>query len=179
MGVELMGFDVNPESTHFVSPEQFNAITSWVSGVKIVGEFGAYSFEQLEQVLSRYDLDYIQVSPQVADSALLTCPIPVIVSTDQTDKTALEDTFQRFDTKPAWFLLEPPEALSAELLDWCTGMAQQYPIILGTNISSETVNQLVNSGFAGIALRGGQEIRPGYKDFDQLADILEALEVDD
>lgn len=29
------------------------------------------------------------------------------------------------------------------------------------------------------ALCGGEEIRPGHKDFDELADILETLEIDD
>ncbi|MFT7382188.1 MAG: phosphoribosylanthranilate isomerase, partial [Roseivirga sp.] len=29
------------------------------------------------------------------------------------------------------------------------------------------------------SIRGGNEIRPGYKDFDEMADILEALEIDD
>ena len=28
-------------------------------------------------------------------------------------------------------------------------------------------------------MRGGNEIRPGFKDFDELADILEALDVDE
>jgi len=31
----------------------------------------------------------------------------------------------------------------------------------------------------GIALKGGEEITPGYKDFDELADILEKLELED
>jgi phosphoribosylanthranilate isomerase len=179
MGVELMGFDLNPDSEHFVSPEQFNAITSWVSGVKFVGEFDHYNAAYIDEVVSQYPLDYIQVTHLVEQSNLFNCPRPVIIKIDHVDKMSIKEVFEKFYPHPQWFLMEPQQEMSNDLLKWCIQMATQYPIILGSNLTADNIDHLVDAGFSGFALRGGNEIRPGFKNFDELADILEALEIND
>ena len=179
MGVELMGFDLNPDSENFVSSEQFQAITSWVSGVKFVGELHRYSSEYLDEILPQYRLDYIQVTHLVEPSNLFACPRPLIIKIDHTDKMSIKEVFEKFSPHPEWFLIEPNEDMSREMLDWCSQMAAQYPIILGCNLTPQNIDALVEAGYSGFSLRGGNEIKPGFKDFDELADILEALEIID
>lgn len=178
MGVEMLGFDLDPVSDNFISPEQFNAITSWVSGVKLVGELGS-GFQSFSHPPSdQYKLDYIQVDATVELSLIPEFHLPLIIKISQPDQSVISETLEKFAQPTAWFLLEPDNPMSNELLEWCSLQAAEYPIILGSNISVENVQQLLRSGFRGISLRGGHEIRPGYKDFDELADILEVLEVD-
>ncbi len=58
-------------------------------------------------------------------------------------------------------------------------LAARFPVILGFGINRENVIELVETtGIKGLALQGGDEIRPGYREFDDLADMLELLEVD-
>ena len=57
--------------------------------------------------------------------------------------------------------------------------ASKYPIVLDFGISAENVNILLEEmNLHGIALKGTDEIRPGYKDYDELRDILEMIEID-
>ena len=56
--------------------------------------------------------------------------------------------------------------------------AADFPLILACCITENNVHRIIDSGVKGIGLKGGDEIRPGYKNFDELADILEAIEVD-
>jgi phosphoribosylanthranilate isomerase len=59
-------------------------------------------------------------------------------------------------------------------------IAENHKILLGFGVEADNVLDLIDSSsISGIALKGGDEIKPGYKDFDALADILEAIEVED
>ena len=50
-------------------------------------------------------------------------------------------------------------------------------LLIGKDVSLESLQHLVNqSKYTGLHLKGSDEIRPGYKNFDELAEILEALE---
>jgi phosphoribosylanthranilate isomerase len=178
MGVGLMGFDLNPGSENFVDPIKFNAITSWISGVKIVGELGVIKAEVAEQVAQQYQLDYLQVDPEVIPEVLKRLSLPVIIKLSQPGKVQLSRAFEKFGSLPSWYLLEPDFSIPDETLQWCARKASRFPMILGSNLTAGNVHEILEWGFKGIALRGGQEIRPGYKNFDELADILETLEID-
>ncbi|MFT6894988.1 MAG: phosphoribosylanthranilate isomerase, partial [Algoriphagus sp.] len=53
-------------------------------------------------------------------------------------------------------------------------------IILGIGLNASNVERLVNDlNLFGISMTGGNEIKPGLMDFNELADILEVLEVED
>ena len=50
-------------------------------------------------------------------------------------------------------------------------------VLLGKGVDVDSLVGLTNdTSFSGIHLKGSDEIRPGFKDFDELADILEALD---
>lgn len=177
MGVELMGFNLDAESDQRISTEEFHAITSWISGVKLVGEVDSLTKHQLLELVDDYPVDYIQAIG-TTELEIDKCPLPVIVKIDQPDRDHMIRIFDQFGDLPAWYLLEPNVPLSDDQLTWCMEKAASCPIILGSNIELENLDQLLDAGFSGISLKGGNEIRPGYKDFDELADILEALEQD-
>ena len=59
-------------------------------------------------------------------------------------------------------------------------LAKDYPVILGFNIDDKNVMDFGRKQFyQRHFFKRRREIRPGYKDFDELADILETLEIDD
>ena len=178
MGVELMGFDLEESSENYISPETFAAITSWVSGVKFVGEIQVADQEQSLKLLEDYKLDYLQISNPAAALSIIQWPIPIIVKIEEQDRAYIADILQEFAKKVVWFLIEPTELLNAELMEWCIQQSKEFPIIIGSNVTAKNVLDILDSGFSGVALSGGNEIKPGYKDFDELADILEVLELE-
>jgi phosphoribosylanthranilate isomerase len=59
-------------------------------------------------------------------------------------------------------------------------LSSQLNLFLGAGITPENANSLCElPGLYGFALDGGDEIKPGLRDFDQLAAILESLELED
>jgi phosphoribosylanthranilate isomerase len=53
-------------------------------------------------------------------------------------------------------------------------------LFLGAGITPDNASSLSElPGLYGFALDGGDEIKPGLRDFDQLAAILESLELED
>ncbi len=179
MGVELMGFNMDPNAEDFISPEQFNAITSWISGVKFVGELDDCQGTDLGQLPEQYGIDYLQIDAGVDPAILKVSPLPLIIKIARPSRSLIADSFKKFSELPAWYLLEPEKPLSEELLAWCKTQTSAYPIMLGSNLSTDNVDSLIAAGFSGFSLKGGEEIRPGFKNFDELADILETLETED
>lgn len=60
--VEWLGFNLDTNTSNGVTPTTVNAIKAWVEGVKIVGEFGAQSVEEVQQIAVNLALDALQIS---------------------------------------------------------------------------------------------------------------------
>ena len=59
-------------------------------------------------------------------------------------------------------------------------LAEKFPVILADGFHADDVVEIVEDmPIYGISLNGGTEIKAGLRDFDQMADILEALEIED
>ncbi|MBK6264327.1 phosphoribosylanthranilate isomerase [Marivirga sp. S37H4] len=185
MTVDLMGFSLVESSLSYVNPANFMELTGWVSGVDFVGEFGDASEEEIKKSLPEYEIHYIQtdnpaILPQLTDipqKLILRFNVDVIQ-----DANKITEIMEKSSGLATYFLFESvkgihyKEHILNQVLDW----AKDFPIILGFNVSEENVLQLTQeNAIKGISLKGGEEIRPGFKDFDELADILETLEIDD
>ena len=91
--------------------------------------------------------------------------------------------FNKYKKTVDYFLLENNQKIndnfSPKELEELLKLTKKFPIILGFCINKNNVNDLIdNYKIAGISLKGGTEIRAGYKDFDDLAEILEVIEID-
>lgn len=179
MGVDFMGFDLDNNSPHEISWEEFAAITSWVSGVKLVGEFESIDAEQLEQIKEKYPIDMVQVSDPT-NSHLGNSSLPLIIRITTPEVNRISSILDQFKAQTSYYLLDFDQPLEAIGLTKQVSIWQDhYPIILGGPMTPSGAMDWLDLGVKGIALQGGHEIKPGYKDFDELADILEALEIDD
>lgn len=184
MGVDMIGFTIDPGNEKYVSPENYREITEWLSGVKFVGECYESSAAVVEKLHNDYHPDYLQITnpTDIAPLKLLGTPLLLRISTGTIkDKDTLAQFFEKFYSDVVYFLVENDEDnYEEQILDWVLDLSKKYPILLGFGINENNIMELINtSSIEGITLRGGEEIKPGYKDFDELADILEALEIDD
>lgn len=182
MGVDMMGFNYNPDDPEFTSLDFFKEIAGWISGVSWVGEFGTANAGTIAQVASEMEPDYIQVEDPSIIRELQLLSIPIILKVDLKAQQIKDDVEMFFsDYKPlvSYFLLNIAEN---EELNWefLCHICLNYPIIIGGNLNKNNIHTIIDkSNLSGISLSGGSEIRPGFKDFDELASILEAIEVDD
>lgn len=175
MVVNQLGFSIEPSNSNYTDSEKFKEIKGWLSGVAYVGELDAQSHIDSHYIKSQYELDAIQVATPAQVSAVSDMGLPVILKTDvaMITKPLLSSLADRVD----YFLLESVYAgeVSPDILE----LAGKYPLVLAYGFDAETVLNLVKSPVKGIALQGGDEISPGLRDFDEMMDILEALEIDD
>lgn len=185
MGVHVLGFNLEEEHPHYIDPEKYTAITEWLAGVEFAAEFDTYSSEAIEKVLADYSrIDYLQTSNTQQVASLADLQKPLIVRLDaaqyREDIVALADIMRDCRQQAAYFLIENSAASPrVDLLDDLLHLSKQYPILLGFGLSADNVPSLINEySLAGIALRGGEEVKPGYRNFDELADVLEAIEVE-
>lgn len=180
MGVDLMGFEVEEGADRYVSPDLFKAITSWLSGVQTVASVSVLNPGTLAFIQEQYQPDFIQFESVegISQSELseIAC-IQKIVIPQGNVLDALAQVKQQMYDEANFILLE--------LSDWTewqkhteiiSKVNNHHTILWALPIEKEDVAVIQSLDLKGIALKGGDEQRPGWKDLDQLIDILEALE---
>lgn len=177
MGVNMLGFVVDVGSEFFISPEQFREISGWVAGVEFVGEISGSQIPEL----TGYSFSYLQVSdralPEIVHASGYACIFYINTANYVPEHIAL--MMEEQQKYVSYFLLEGlnPDILDDAELERITTWAASYPVWLGSGITPHNLEKLLASGIKGIALYGGTESKPGFKDYDELADILEALDI--
>jgi phosphoribosylanthranilate isomerase len=183
MGVDVLGFRLDPEDSLSVDPAKFKSITEWVSGVGFVGEFYNSDAEAIIETIGNYNLSYIQINPLSLSKELINLNIPIIVEfclNNHSSIEGLKDYMEKSHQKVELFLITAQkEEIAERLLSGILELSQEFSILLGCGINKNNVNQLIEtSAIKGIAMKGSAEIKPGFKDYDELADILEEIEVE-
>lgn len=182
MGVEMLGFSLDENHPKFIEINKLREISTWIAGVKSVGEFTGENVENMNYLAKELNLDYIQVEKPISAEHIKNLHKPVILklNTETFDKNELENYLSKYKGFVEFFLLENENqssilSIKDELKKWCN----VYPIILGSGINQKDLDIILDEiKPAGISLKGGEEIKPGLKSFDELAEILEALEVE-
>lgn len=181
MGVEMLGFDLDVSSVNYLQPQTFKVITEWVAGIKTVGEIPQAEASDLEKLLASYSIDFLQVEYSGDWKSLRSVGIPLICKVEWKGQFEASSFVRQYDgivSQVEYFLLQlQANVLSDNLLAQVGQVAEKYPVLLdlGT-LSAHIESVLSRTQIKGIALKGSQEIRPGLKDFDDLASVLEALE---
>lgn len=157
MGVDMLGFRVVEGQQNYISPKLFQEIRGWVTGPKIVAEiYGLTSADQLKQIIENYVPDYFELTDREFDSHQSNLNLPCIVS----GRTIADDKIE-------YHLIA-----EADLKNY-VGSDK----LLVRPSSSENILELIKSSrVSGLALDGTPEERPGFKDYADLADILEKLD---
>lgn len=180
MGVDMIGFHLDTDHPRFIELSSVQEIVNWVHGIKVVGEFSVINIDNINYLAEELNLDYVQLPATVSAEELSRLNRPAIVRIDLRNgqEQTVSQLLGTLGAFVAFFLLESDEVDSIETVDvnlkrW----ASQYPVILGIGIEKEKLSFIEEYiSPAAIALKGGDEIKPGLKNFDELAEILEELE---
>lgn len=184
MGVEMLGFTLDPQDSSYLEPGSFKAITEWIAGVHTVGFVPHTDAREAESLLQSYPVDYILTETSADWQALRAVGTPLLCQVRiEADFTPQWFTYHYQAIQPYadyFVLVSRQDAVPADLLKYICTVAKDFPLILGFGIHEQNLHSLLeNSPLKGIALKGSHEIRPGFKDFDDLANILELLEVEE
>jgi len=181
MGVELIGFGLDENHPKFIELAKLREISVWISGIKVVGEFNGDNLDNVNYLSHEIPLDFVQLNHLPHLEILNHIKNPIILKIDiEKDKLAeIEETMKKYAGNIAFFLLESNTCSIPDIQNVLANWCKTYNIILSFGITGESlpiVLEKINP--KGIGLHGGHEIKPGLKDFEHLADILELLEED-
>jgi len=185
MYVNLIGFDLDENSKNYTSPQKFNEITGWLSGVDYVAEFKNTHPEKILTLIQEYKgINFIEIQEETHLRMLVNSSYGVIFKKELASEEDLDDLIAKAqffkDFGVILYLVSESLELKTSVNQKLKTLAAKAEVLLGFGIEPETVrNLLTETGVKGIALEGGEEIKPGLKDFDQLAEILEALEIEE
>ncbi len=163
MGVQLLGFVMKHPARKSLTKEDYIAITHWLEGPKFVGEFIGATNEEILHLHKELNFDYVQTKDPEQATYLINNGIEVIFTVSEN-------------------VLDIPKKISFLVIEDGFDENTLTPnidtkLLIGKDVSLESLQHLVNqSKYTGLHLKGSDEIRPGYKNFDELAEILEALE---
>jgi phosphoribosylanthranilate isomerase len=183
MYVDLLGFNLDPNAAEFINPERFKEIAGWVSGVEFVGEFNHGSRPDLLQILKEYPaITWVEYDRIEELQSLIGKGYGLIYKMNLEEVMHIEpEVAQKLNESGIIFHVSSEEnVISENELGAVAKLSNYCKVILGTGINEENVLDLIQkAGPYGISVTGGEEFKPGLKDLDQLADILEKLEIED
>lgn len=176
MEVSQIGFNIEPENDNYTDAQKFNEIANWLSGAEFVGEFDDPATENIDALIEGYNLGAIQVASPNQIKAAKDTGLPVILKIDMAMIT--EELLASHKDDVTYYLIE--SYFEGEINPELLALSTNYQIVTAFGFDASTVTNLVrNHQLKGISIKGGKEERPGFKNFDEMADILEALEIDD
>ena len=173
MGVNQIGFNIEVNHPNYTDPQSFKELSDWVSGVDFVGEIESVEAAgRMAEIIENYELQALQVSSIELIQEALNTGKEVIFYSNSVEKA--QQVISEFGSSLSYILLESDdEASVAEL-------SKSADIVIASGFDADNLDEVLNTVKPkGIALKGGDEIRPGFKDFDEMADILEALDADE
>ncbi len=182
MYVDILGFCLEKGSAHYVSPTQFQEITGWISGIDYAGEFSDLDAYSIERILGDYS-NLTWIESEDLDTLLQLKPLGknliYRVKREELDTLLPKVGFlQEHEITLHVTSVNKSIVIDNELI--INKFLSQINLFLGTGITPANAKKLCElPGLYGFALDGGDEIKPGLRDFDQLAAILESLEVED
>ncbi|MHA7128489.1 phosphoribosylanthranilate isomerase [Algoriphagus namhaensis] len=182
MYVNLLGFQLSPQAEKSIDAQTFKEITGWLSGVEFVAEFHSEPLEQVEDILADFEVKWVEHSQLDVLQALRQSGYQCIYKQDITHvkSVKLELAEELKKNQIHLHLTSNHDELSEREWDIIKALAAKVDVILGSGITAENITSVLSEyPIKGIALNGGDEIKPGLKDFDELADILEEIEVED
>lgn len=163
-GIEYISFCFDQLNERCISPAHAKQIMDWLSGVECIGEFVNEPVETINEVCKLINLHLVQLKGNYTPEDIAGIEVPVIWETD--------------DNGPV------PQGVLAVQVTYKSGMPVSpqiaKTIIHFTDETEKTIKDVIQTHqpFA-ISFTGGDEDKPGLRDFSELSEVLDALAVED
>jgi phosphoribosylanthranilate isomerase len=167
-GVEGMAFNIDPSASGSLSGIQLKEIVEWVEGpATMIKMEGLEIPEILHDIKSQIDIQSIIIGPFIDASHLPDFKSVYRICT-------LEDGLQDGDRLILSYPFEI-DKISPQQTERIKKLTQSKEVFLDANFSASDLDKIRALGFVGIILKGGEEEKVGFKSFDELDAILEAI----
>ncbi|MBC6612892.1 hypothetical protein H8B15_18360 [Hymenobacter sp. BT507] len=180
MGADGLIFTLDPTLPGAVTPTLMGELAGWVAGVKLLGEFDAQPVSEINRLVEECGLQEVLLH-QLPTTPLSVASLLTVNLADSLSGAQREEMAQQYSTIfPTGFgvvvVLDSPE-LDLTTQQQLAEAAVRFPLWLSGAITPSNVLPLLDTVQpAGFILSGGDEIKPGLRDFTELEAVFEALE---
>lgn len=178
MMVDVIGFNIDPSSDQSISEEDFAEITEWVAGVEFAGEFHSASLDEIKDAIKKYPVTHIEIDQQdlVEKVNLLGKPIIFRLNINSAEELSqLKSHLSYLDELVKMVVINSSETSLFDDIDSAICFYNgNLKLLKGFGMD---INPALGK-FPGLQLEATEEDRPGYKDYGQIMDVLEAIEED-
>ncbi len=171
MGVEMLGFTAVEGEPDYLAPKLYQEIRGWVSGPKVIAQvYGVTSIEMLNLVIQNYVPDYLEMTVEefLKFETLITIPCIVSVSTE-----LVNDLILLANKNIAYLIIDENILRAIPKIN-----SIPFPVLLKVSTSVGLKDILSKYRLQGVALSGSPEVRPGFKEYGHLSEVLEVLDED-
>ena len=190
--VEWIGFNFELGTDTSVDIQKMKEIRDWLEGPSFVGEFGLTNAETIRETATFLELDYVQINHFTeVETAKAIKDIPIIkeiLILKEEDNSTVQSTMTAFNSYVKFFLLDFTksgisweEIKSGKYLDFYTlkQICQDYAVILSVDLNTDNLTEVMETlNPHGLNLTGGEEEKVGFKSFDDIDEIIEALYIE-
>jgi phosphoribosylanthranilate isomerase len=167
MGVDMVGFVVDPSNADYVSPARYQEMVGWIAGPARVLEIA--DGVNIKEIIETYRPELIHTSLALAEKNVFG-GAPLIVEVEHTQySNAMPQLYSLVNVK---YVIVTGYNEGAAIT-----LPAGFDVLIETKSSIHPAAKVLEqSGAAGLALQGTTETTPGLKDYDHLSKILEELD---
>ncbi len=176
MMVDALGFCMDPRADDYVSGKTFGEISQWVSGPELIGEVGSLNIEDILAASETYGFRTLEIDQVELVDPLKQAGYSLVYRYSIRNKSDLTDfnQFKRSIEASVSYLIvefEEDSLFSSADLNGLNDCVISVGDVLGN------LEKIKSRDFKGIELVGTPEEKPGFKDYGNVMEVLEALEV--
>lgn len=172
MGVDWLGFDVNPDSPDYVSLDLYKSMVGWVSGPLRVLELADGMVGQIQHLESDYMPHALEVSYDDFAVAKTVSKLDIMVRLD----ADIAQPAPSLLSGASYVIVRTSQPLQRK--QWIDQLAEVTQVLLHIEPNQPQWKELLTLlPIAGINLSGSPETQVGVKEYGY-ADLLESLEID-
>ncbi|OKL41394.1 phosphoribosylanthranilate isomerase [Pontibacter flavimaris] len=182
MGVDVIGFNLKLDDPGRVQAQTLKEIMGWVSGVQTAGEFLRARPDLINEMADEFNLDLIQLDVPYLIDEIEEISRPVIQKVfinKDTVQSELLEMMELYSPFVHSFIIfsDDFETIDETNSRFLADLSEKFNVYIGFGVDKGNINEVLKTiKPMGIGLTGGHEIKPGLKDFDELADIFEEIE---
>ena len=175
MLVDCVGFNLIENSEKSISYKQIKEISSWISGVNIVGDFNDSSSDHINSIIKEIDFSYIKIDidNEIENINIEDKKIIVRIPDLRNNNSIIAD-LENYYNNVEILVFDSFDDSNYQLINQ---LSKKYKVLIKHKKSLKMTINYLDKLNLGLYLDGSDEIRPGYKDYDSLSEILEKIDM--
>jgi len=182
VGIDYIGFCFDTNDVSYIPPVKAKEIFEWTSGAIIVAEFGEQSMNEIKDISELLSVDFIEIGNTIMPDELSTFQIPLIkkIDLDKFEKTTLTKEIEAYKATCQAFHLFSSSGKDDFDRDTLKELCVNNLIIWGLPLDLFNTKNIIDTynPFA-LNVSGGNEEKPGIKDFDEMNEWLDSIRMGD